>query len=73
MTTHIIGSIVQLTHVGAATEPPSTTLGRECPTCKGNGYIEWFDGPNRHTETCTDCDGEGTIVSNPHMDEGLTQ
>lgn len=33
----------------------------QCPTCKGHGYIEWFAGPNRHTEVCEDCDGDGEI------------
>ena len=65
-----VGSITQLTHTGSATEPPAK---RTCPTCKGNGFIEWFTGPSRHMETCSDCDGEGAIQDlHGEMDEELT-
>lgn len=79
MTTHIIGSIVQLTHAGSTTETPAKPLdGLDCPRCHGFGWVFVVlarvapHKPETVRQVCPRCHGTGE-PQDGHMDEGLTQ
>jgi DnaJ-class molecular chaperone len=67
MTTHLtVGSIVQLTHTGSATEPPARPLdGVHCPRCNGFGWVFVTlarvapHKPETVKEVCPMCHGTG--------------
>lgn len=43
----------------------SSTKVSVCPTCKGNGQIRFQQGFFTLSRTCTHCNGEGRIISDP--------
>jgi DnaJ-class molecular chaperone len=43
---------------------------RDCPTCGGNGRIEWIEDGVIDFEVCTRCDGTGSIPDEYEPVEG---
>jgi molecular chaperone DnaJ len=48
---------------------PKTGL-KKCPTCRGAGRVQYAQGFFSFSQTCSDCGGQGEIVSSPCRDCG---